>query len=179
MDDKKKKDDIGFGQGIGGIFKGLSGFVDACAKFAEQGEAFKKSGEIDFGGLGKIKGLKDLKGVYGVNIRTMSDGSHSLQPFGNIKTSPKGPVVEEMREPLIDLFEEGDQIQIIAEMPGVDENEISLEVRDDIVVIKAGGKKRQYEKEVLLSRSVKEEDLKWTYNNGVLEIIIQGLEKDQ
>ena len=176
MNDKKnKKKEDDFGQGIGGIFKGLAGFVDACAKFAEQGEEFKKNGEIDLGGLGKIKGLKDLKGVYGVNIRTMSNGSHSVQPFGNIKTSPKGPVVKEMREPLVDLFEEKDEIQIIAEMPGVDEEEISLETKGDILVIKAKGKNRQYEKEVLLSRSVEAKDLKWTYNNGVLEIIIQGL----
>ena len=79
--------------------------IEAASKLSEKGEEISKSGEIDFSGLNKIKGLQDLKGVYGVRVRTMADGRPSVQPFGNIKKkSPKGPLVEEVREPIIDIL---------------------------------------------------------------------------
>ncbi|MBU1696187.1 MAG: Hsp20/alpha crystallin family protein, partial [Proteobacteria bacterium] len=92
--------------------------------------------------------------------------------FGNIKKTPDGPVVEEVREPIIDLFEEKDSTQIIAEMPGIDQTDIVVEARDDIINISACTNLRKYQKEVLLSKAVKEKDLEWSYKNGVLVINI-------
>ena len=69
-----------------------------------------------------------IKGVYGINVRTMSDGRPKVQPFGNIKRTPKGPVVEEVREPIVDIFEEKDKIQIIVEMPGIEASDIKFDI---------------------------------------------------
>jgi len=101
MTEKKKKEDkeggISIDFGLGGLFNGLGNLIDTATKLAEKGEELSKTGEIKFSGLDKIKGLKDLKGVYGVRVLTMADGSPSIQPFGNIKQTPKGPVVEDVR----------------------------------------------------------------------------------
>jgi len=59
----------------------LGDLIEAASKLAEKGEGISKSGEIDFSGLNKIKGLKDLKGVYGVKVGTMADGRPSVQPL--------------------------------------------------------------------------------------------------
>ena len=169
---KEKEEGINIDFGLGGLFNGLTNLMEAATKLAEKGEELSKTGEIKFSGLEKIKGLKDLKGVYGINVRTMADGRPSVQPFGNIKKTPKGPVVEEVREPIVDVFEEAKEINIIAEMPGIDEKDIKLDIKGDILNISAEGKDRQYQKEVLLSKPTKAEDMTWTYKNGILEIKI-------
>jgi HSP20 family protein len=169
---EEKDEGISFDFGLGGLFKGLGNLIDSATKLAEKGEELKKTGEIDFSGLEKIKGLKDLKGVYGINIRTLADGRPSVQSFGNIKKTPKGPVVEEVREPIVDVFEEPKEIHIIAEMPGIEEKDVNLEIKGDILNISAEGEDRKYQKEILLSRSVKSEDMTWTYKNGILDIKI-------
>ena len=68
----KRPDWIGIDFGLGGLFKGLGNLIDTATKLAEKGEELSKTGEIKFSGLEKIKGLKDLKGVYGVRVRTMA-----------------------------------------------------------------------------------------------------------
>ncbi len=171
MDDRKAGVNANFG--LGGLFKGLGDLLEAASKLSEKGEGISKSGEIDFSGLNKIKGLQDLKGVYGIRVRTMADGKPSVQPFGNIKKkSPKGPMVEEVREPIIDIFDESDQINVVAEMPGIDESDIQIDVKGDILNITAAGKNRKYQKEVLLSRQATADKMTWAYKNGMLEIKI-------
>ena len=169
---EEKNGGVGFDFGLGGLFKGLGSLIDAANKLAEKGEELSKSGEIDFSGLDRIKGLKDLKGVYGVRVRTLADGRPSVEPFGNIKRTPKGPVVEEVREPIVDVFDESGAIQVVAEMPGIEEKDIALDVQGDILNIRAEGGNRKYQKEVLLSREVNAEDMSWTYKNGILEVKI-------
>ena len=174
--DEEKNGGVGFDFGLGGLFKGLGTLIDSATKLAEKGEELSKSGEIDFSGLDKIKGLKDLKGVYGVRVRTLADGRPSVQPFGNIKRTPKGPVVEEVREPIVDVFDESEEIHIVAEMPGIDEKDIAIEIKGDILNIDAKGENRKYQKEVLLSREAKTDGMTWTYKNGILEIRIVASE---
>ncbi len=169
---KKEEEEVGLDFGMGGLFKGLGNLVDAATKLAEKGEELSKTGEIKFSGLDKIKGFKDLKGVYGINVRTMADGRPSVQPFGNIKKTPKGPVVEEVREPIVDIFDEPEEVHIVAEMPGIDEKDIKLDIKGDILNISAEGENRIYQKEVLLSCPASAERMSWTYKNGILEIRI-------
>lgn len=155
--------DIDFGKSsIGGFFKGLSNLIDIASKVAEKGEALK--------GEGKIKGLgKDVKGVYGFSIRTLG-GKPVVERFGNIKETSEGPVMEEVREPMVDIFDEKDGIMVIAEAPGIEKEDIKLEVREDVLDIKAYGSQRKYRKEVKLPSRVKAEPLSYTYKNGVIEI---------
>jgi len=72
--------------------------------------------------------------------------------YGNIKKTakktPKGPVVEEVREPIIDIFDESEEIGVVAEMPGIDEKDVQIEIKGDILNITAEGKTRKYQKEV-------------------------------
>jgi len=102
----------------------------------------------------------------------LADGRPSVQPFGNIRKTPKGPVVEEVREPIVDVFDEAEEIHIVAEMPGIEEKDINLDINGDILNISSEGEKRKYQKEILLSRPAKKDDMTWTYKNGILEIKI-------
>ncbi|MBI4684676.1 MAG: Hsp20/alpha crystallin family protein [Nitrospirae bacterium] len=173
---KKRKEeeeglDIDFGIGklsLGGLFKGIENLVDLAAKLKEAGGEIKKEGEID---LSRLK--EGMKGVYGFSIKTAVGGKPMVETFGNIKKTPEGPVVEEEREPLTDVFDEKDEVVVISEIPGVHEEGISVDLKGDILEISAVGKSRKYRKEVLLPVQVKKETLSYTFKNGILEVRIK------
>jgi HSP20 family protein len=159
--------DFGAGKiGFGGIFKGLGNLIELASKMNEEG--INKSGEI--------KGLpKDMKGVYGFKISTMSGGKPIIETFGNVKETAKGPVVEEVREPIVDIFDEKEHISIIVELPGVSKDKIKIEVNGDILNLNTSDKGRQYAKEILLPHKVNPETMKTAYKNGILEITLDKL----
>jgi len=148
---------------FGGLFKGLGNLIDLASKLNEEG--VKRSGEI--GGL-----PNRAKGVYGFSIKTMA-GKPVVESFGNIRETAKGPIVEEVREPMIEVFDEEDHILVIAELPGVSENEIKIEVTGDILNLTASDKDRKYAKEILLPGKVNPDSVKTSYNNGILEVTLQ------
>jgi HSP20 family protein len=171
--DKKKEEglDIDFGIGklsLGGLFKGIEKLIDLAAELKEAGGEIRKEGEID---LTRLK--EGMKGVYGFSIKTAVGGKPVVETFGNIKKTPEGPVVEEEREPLTDVFDEKDEVVVIAEIPGVSEDGISVDLKGDILEISAAGKNRKYRKEVLLPVQVKKEALSYTFKNGILEVRIK------
>lgn len=150
---------------FGGLFRGLGDIVDLIGKLAEAGEKhIERHGEF------RVKGLGDqARGVYGFSIRTGIGGEPHVEPFGNVHASDEGLEVDAVREPLIDVFDEGDEIVITAELPGVRESEISVRFQGDVMTIETRGERR-YAKELLLPSAVQAEDVRQSYNNGVLEI---------
>jgi len=162
---------IDFGVGtlsLGGLFQGMERLIDIAAELKKAGGEIRREGELD---LSRLK--KGMKGVYGISIKTIADGKPIIETFGNIRKTTDGPVVEEEREPLTDIFDEKNEIIVIAEIPGVQEEGIILDVEGDILVISAAGKNRKYRQEVLLPQQVKKENLSYTYKNGILEIRIR------
>lgn len=162
----KKEVEGEFDTGLGGIFKGLGDFVNKLSDLAEKGEEFKKTGEI--------KGLnKNLSGLFGISIKVGGLGADKIkvEPFGNIRKDKKGEVaVDEVREPLVDIFEEKDHTLIVAEMPGVEEMDIHIDLQDDILQISAKTHEKKYSKEILLKECFTKEKMIHSYKNGVLEI---------
>jgi HSP20 family protein len=87
-----------------------------------------------------------------------------------VKDSSQGPVVEEAREPMVDVFDEGDHLIVVAELPGVGADDISFEVKDDVLSLAAARGERKYRKEVLLSSAVQAQGATPSYRNGVFEL---------
>ncbi len=167
----KKEDeglDIDFGIGklsLGGLFKGIEKLIDIATELKGAGGEIKKEGEIN---LSHLK--EGMKGVYGFSIKTAVGGKPVVETFGNIKKTPEGPAVTEEREPLTDVFDERDEVVVIAEIPGTSEEGIAVSLKEDILEISAAGKNRKYRKEILLPTQVKKETLSYTYKNGILEV---------
>ena len=151
--------------GFGGVFKGLGAFIDLLGNMIETGEEdVARSGEF------KVKGMGDkAHGVYGFSVRTGIGGVPHVERFGNIRTTEEGPIVAEVREPMVDVFDEEAEIVIVAELPGVAEDELRVDLRDDILSIETTGE-RKFAKEVLLSDRVDSATLKRTFKNGILEL---------
>ncbi|MHC1738684.1 MAG: archaeal heat shock protein Hsp20 [Ignavibacteriaceae bacterium] len=165
---KEEKQDIDFNFfGLGDLFKGIGKIVDLAEKLEGKGE-IKKEGNISFEHL-----KKGMNGVYGFTIKSAVGGSPKVETFGNIRKTPKGPQVEEEREPITDIFDEKDELVIIAEMPGIEESNIKIDIKEDMLEISAVSKYRNYRKEILLPSKVNIDNLKSKYNNGMLEIRIK------
>jgi HSP20 family protein len=157
------------GQAVGGfegILSGLTGLVGKLNELAETGGELHRSGEIHGAG-------KELKGIYGFTVKVgLGDQAARVEPFGNIRTDKKTgrAVVEEIREPVVDLFDEKDHLLIVAEMPGISVQDVQIEVKDDVLAITAAKGDKKYRKELLLPGSFAREKMKISCNNGVLEI---------
>ena len=156
--------DVNIDLGLGGIFKGIGNLLDLVSELSATGETIaNRSGELKFG-----EG-SDLRGVYGFTVRSGLGGTPHVESFGNIRETDEGPVVDESREPLVDIFDEPTTILVVAELPGVAESEITVSVQDDVMALATTGK-RKYAREVLLPVPVLSDGIVNSYNNGVLEI---------
>ena len=81
--------------------------------------------------------------------------------------------VHEIREPMVDLFDEPSRLLIVAEVPGVEEANLQIELQDDILLIATIKGEPNYRKELLLPRSFAQKDLSFQCRNGVLEIVLK------
>jgi len=162
---KPEEEGIEFDLGLGGLLKGIGKFIDLVSKMEEEGVT-------EVTRTGEIKGLTEkAKGMYGFTVKMGLGGTPVVSSFGNIRPTEKGAVVEEVREPMVDVFDEEDRVLIIAELPGVEESDIHIEVKDDILALSVEAKDRKYAKEILLPCPVEASKMRSSYKNGVLEII--------
>ncbi len=107
--------------------------------------------------------------VRGFSIRIGPDGKPEIREFG---TKEAGQGVEE-RKPLVDVMETDDEVQIIAEMPGVNKEDIDVSASEKSVEIRAEGENRRYYEVVDLPCEVIPDSAKARYNNGVLEVVFK------
>lgn len=153
----------------------------------------------------KIKGLKDIK-----TLRDFSrprptpreqTTEHSTIRIGALSTRPnkyplktwvftrepkferfqKSLLVDKVQEPYVNVFEEMESVVVIADLPGVMEENITLETINDILVIEALADtvsgKRRYSREVLIPFEIDPHRMDLIFKNGMLEAILYRLKK--
>ena len=131
----------------------------------------------------KNKGKFGFPIMYGFNINISPDGKPIIDSFGNLKAKPYSgePEVKKMREPLTEVNEEGDQIIVICEMPGVTKEEIELKASRDSLTISTKPKTRgrSYYKEVKLPSAINSDYARARYTNGILEVKLKKIDEEQ
>ena len=184
VEGKQRIEEIGrrlgeaFGQGkaaaaSGGLFSGLTGLIEQLGKLAEQadkaGGTTTKTGEFSLGPGGRTKG------VFGFTVKSgLGNDGVKVEPFGNIrKDDTLGQVqIHEIREPMVDVFDETDHLLVILEVPGITREDVHLELSDDILVFHATRGEKKYRKEVLLPASYSPDQMSYSCHGGILEIRI-------
>jgi HSP20 family protein len=134
--------------------------------------------------------------IYGFSMRTGPDGRPVFQEFGNTRnvkrvTGPgqsacpavgegqEGPVRDQGgpeyggREPLTDVIDCGETLAVTVELPGVERDDIELEISNDTLTIRVDTDERRYYKEVDLPEAVEEDTTKASYKNGVLDVTLR------
>lgn len=158
--------------GSGGLFAGLGSLIEQVGKLAEQAE--KVGGVVSRTGDFNMGSDKRLKGVYGFSVKSAlgEQGGIRIEPFGNIRRDEEGKLVkvQQIREPMVDVFDESDHLLIIAEVPGIEQEDVRPELQDDILIFSAEKGDSKYRKELLLPASFSSAQMSFTCRNGILEI---------
>lgn len=145
--------------------KGLSGVF---GKLLELAQELQKNGSSEQ----TFETKSGLSGVFGVNIRSLN-GQARVEPFGNVRSTPNGASVQDVREPLTDVLEEVFGYTVIIELPGVDANTIRVDASPKSIWLQASGSAgRNYEKTIELGQAI-ELEFKRSYLNGILELNLE------
>jgi len=117
--------------------------------------------------------------VHGFNVRIGSDGKPIVEEFGNRpkKLDEGKTIVYDERKPLTDVIEGDDDIFITIEIPGVEKEDINLNINDSSLDINVDSPNRKYQKSIDLPCIVIPNEAKATYKNGILDIIVKRKEK--
>jgi HSP20 family protein len=112
--------------------------------------------------------------VYGYSVTIGPDGKPVVREFGNVKKGAGAPwrQIQDKREPLVDVVSSGKEVRVIAEMPGVNKEDISVTVNEKSLVISVDRADRRYYKELDLPGVVDPKGARSNYNNGILEVTI-------
>jgi len=120
---------------------------------------------------GKLEGEWEVKPIEEPSVKGyVARGRFQL---GEPLTVPKH-AIDEVREPLTDVFEEQDHVKLYVELPGVEKNDIQLNVTEGRAEVKA---KNFYKVVDLPTRDIEFEKAVANYKNGVLEVMIPKTKK--
>ena len=113
--------------------------------------------------------LRNPEGInpmtFGFSMRLGPDGKPMMQRFGNTPGAD-----EHTLEPLVDVVEEDDEIIVVAEVPGVERDEIKVRIKGTLLTIHADNPEKPYHKEIELPSKVMKNEAKSAIRNGVLEV---------
>ncbi|MFW6384439.1 MAG: Hsp20/alpha crystallin family protein [Halodesulfurarchaeum sp.] len=75
-----------------------------------------------------------------------------------------------------DVYEDGDLVRVVADLPGVSRSDISVQCDGQTVTIGADTETRAYDERLTLPTRVDPESGSGSYNNGVLEVTFERTE---
>ncbi|UCE11308.1 MAG: Hsp20/alpha crystallin family protein [Candidatus Thorarchaeota archaeon] len=108
--------------------------------------------------------------LFGFRVQIGSDGKPTIQRFGNPGPESIGEDVPPVVEPLVDVFDEEDEVIVVADLPGVGRNEIGVKIKGEKLTIHVENPDRPYHKEIRLPAKVVKDEATSSLRNGVLEI---------
>ena len=126
--------------------------------------------------------------VYGYSMIVGPDGKPKIREFGNVKPSRKSEAfgvtrpsleIKEEREPLVDVISTDSEVKIIAELPGVEREDIKLHGTENSLTVSVDTPQRKYRKEVKLPSKVDPKEVKSSYKNGALEVTFQKRKEEK
>ena len=120
-----------------------------------------------------LEGLEDAGGpiCYGYTLTVGPDGRPVVREYGNAR--PNTLPGSEGRQPPVDTIvdEKSGWVKLVAEIPGVEKDDIKIVAEDEYVEIRAERGDKKYRARVPLDgKSVDRDSARASYKNGILEI---------
>lgn len=130
--------------------------------FMDFDEVFEDAKEAEGTGYGPY--------YYGYSVTVGPDGKPQVKEYGNVR--PGLLPTSDVREPLVDTLTDDKEgvLKIIAEMPGVEKQDIKVEVEGNTVKIDAEHGDKKYHSNVPIKNKVDTDSVKASYTNGILEV---------
>jgi HSP20 family protein len=76
----------------------------------------------------------------------------------------------------VDVHETDAELRVVADLPGVEKEHIDLRCDGEVLTISADGPERNYDERVRLPARVDETSASASYNNGVLEVVLERVD---
>lgn len=161
-DDEDDREDFfrnPFGFGFRTGFQDIDQLIDSMFKTAES--------------LGPASDPNSI--FYGYQVNVGPDGKPHVREFGNVKPTRRGTFEVGSREPFVDVVtnDKDMTLKVVAEMPGIQKEDIQLQATEDSLSIRAKNGDRNYETTVPLDNAVDASSAKASYRNGVLEVVLK------
>jgi HSP20 family protein len=177
---------------INNIVKGIGNFINYVNEVADRIEEqarlakeraderqaeMREEGEIETPGGRKANfGFSFRTGILGNPPARTRPTPRPPSPYQSNRPAVTNPGDIPTREPMMDVFDETDSVLVVAELPGVAEKDIIIEIHEDILILRATGKTYHYEKECLLPATVDPQSLNKHYKNGMLELRLKRVQ---
>lgn len=152
------------GEVVGQFIPGLGGIIKALERSSP--EFRKRIAETDEEIKHRIDVGWSSKPVIDYNISTRTLGGGGARRPRARTPEIKVPVKGVDREPIVDILVEKDHIAIIAEVPGVDEKDLEVDLAGNTLEIRAGEFLKRIE--LPMTGTIKER----TFKNGILHLKI-------
>ena len=175
MDEEDKKKENGKEEGIaGGILKGIGEMIPGLGRLfkgLEKSPAFKERlKKIDEEVERKLRETPLKKTEEGkFKIKGKFEARHLAPDKPSMRKEVSPPT---RREQPPDIFDEENHIKIIAEIPGVDGDDINLNLQGDNLMISVDTLNRKYHQQLKLPCEPKGKPEKF-YRSGILEVKIK------
>jgi HSP20 family protein len=117
----------------------------------------------------------DYPYYYGYQLTVGPDGKPKIREFGNVRPAARGLVEQTgVRQPIVDTaFDEKENtLTITAEMPGIDKENIKVNLADQYISIHAEKGDKKYHTDIPVNAEVGD-SVKAIYTNGILELKIK------
>lgn len=108
--------------------------------------------------------------IYGYQMSMGTDGVPRIREFGNISCGVAGSAGNLAVDVIED--EKSGITKLVAEIPGVEKEDIDISLDEDTILIRASREGRKYEGHVPVRNSVDPKQIKAAYRNGILEVTI-------
>lgn len=117
-----------------------------------------------------------------VLLRKRADGFHIARPMTTWKANIPGiePLPHTLgaireKQPLVDVFEEEDQIVVLAELLGADEKDVNIKADDNTLTITTENATKRCLEIVKLPTCIKRDTAKFTFKNNILQVSMKKL----
>ncbi len=101
------------------------------------------------------------------------------EPFMRSPFNETGILDRSWRVPFgeMEFDKERDEVGLVLEMPGLDKKDIQINVSGRTIKIKGENKNRKYMRSYTLPRELDSDNVKASFNNGILEITLKMTEE--
>ena len=115
---------------------------------------------------------------YGYTVSVGPDGRPIVKEYGN---AGPGLPASDAREPLVDTIvdEKEGLVKLVAEMPGVEKDDVKILVEKSAIHIDAKHDKKKYHVQVPIEHKIDKDSAKASYKNGILELVFGLLEPEK
>lgn len=158
---------------LGGMFPGLDGLIRGL----EKSEAFQERLRAIDGEIEARLRSEPLKRVEVGGTMSSLRSRPTGRPMGR-RAAPgrrqapvPEPKVPTVQEPPADVFDEETHLKVVAELPGIEEEDIEIDLNGARLVISANTPAHKYRKEIVLPRAP-DGKVERLYRNGILELTL-------